>query len=429
MYRAPRGTRDVLPQEQPYWAYIRHRAANICSLHGYQRIDTPTFEDSGLFTRSIGTGTDIVEKEMYSFRDRSRDDMTLRPEGTAPVCRAYIEHGMHTLSQPVRLYYLASIFRHERPQAGRLREHHQFGAEAIGDADPALDADVIDLSWRVCSSLGLTGLALYLNSIGCKGCRQPYLDALRSYYGQQRDRLCADCKRRLETNTLRLLDCKNEQCTLIADKAPRSADSLCRDCADHFERLKSYLNVLGLPFSLRHRLVRGLDYYDRTVFELTPEGESGSQAAIAGGGRYDGLIEELGGRPTPAVGFGTGIERLIMNLQKQRVEVPEPACPEVFIAYLGEEAKTVALRLAAFLRDSGRSTLGIAGERSLKSQLKRADAAGSKWAVIIGEDEVRNRTVVVRDMSTGLQVVKPFHLESLAGLSADELLSAQDNRE
>jgi histidyl-tRNA synthetase len=418
-----------LPEEQPYWDLIRDKAIETCSLYGYKRIDTPAFEDSGLFVRSIGEGTDIVEKEMYTFEDRSGDQLTLRPEGTAPVCRAYVQHGMQSLPQPVRLYYLASIFRYERPQAGRYREHHQFGAEAIGDGDPALDAEIIDMAWRLYAGLGLHGLALHLNSIGCKQCRPDYLNSLRGYYSQQQEALCSDCKRRLATNTLRLLDCKNPQCAPLAEGAPRNVDCLCQECVDHFERLKRYLGVLDLPYTLDHRLVRGLDYYNRTVFEIAPEGETGSQAAIGGGGRYDGLIEELGGRPTPAVGFGTGIERLVLNLKKQRAYVPESASPKVFVAYLGNEAKEVGMKLASFLRKRGVSVLGVAGERSLKSQLKRADAAGSSRTMIVGENEVSTGTVIVRNMSTGVQAVKHFDPESTATLTAEYLITTETEDE
>jgi len=424
LYQAPRGTQDILPEEQPYWDLIRDKAIETCSLYGYERIDTPTFEDSSLFVRSIGEGTDIVEKEMYTFDDRSGDQLTLRPEGTAPVCRAYVQHGMHSLPQPVRLYYLASIFRYERPQAGRYREHHQFGAEAIGDGDPALDAEIIDMAWQLYAGLGLHGLTLHLNSIGCKQCRPDYLDSLRGYYSRQQDALCSDCKRRLATNTLRLLDCKNEQCVPIAEGAPRNADCLCQECVDHFERLKSYLEALGLPYVLDHRLVRGLDYYNRTVFEITPEGETGSQTAIGGGGRYDGLTEELGGRPTPAVGFGTGIERLVLNLKKQGIQVPAPGPPDIYIAYLGNRAKLEALSLAGELRRAGLVAISSSGDRGLKSQLKHADSSGARYAVIIGDDEVQAGQVVVRNMEVGEQESIPR--DDAVSHLARHLVSAQN---
>ena len=319
MYRAPRGTTDILPQEQKHWKYVRNKASALCDLYGYRRIDTPTFEDARLFVRSIGEETDIVEKETYTFDDRSGDKLTLRPEGTASVCRSYLEHGMHTLPQPVRLYYYTSIFRYERPQAGRYREHHQFGIEAIGEADPALDAEVIEMAWQFGVTLGLTGLSLFLNSIGCNECRPLYLESLKKYYDQNKRIICADCRRRLEVNPLRLLDCKKPSCVPLTDEAPRSTDYLCVECTEHFDELKKHLKLLKLPFIVNHRLVRGLDYYTKTVFEISPEGEVLAQATVCGGGRYDNLIEQLGGKPTPGIGFAAGIERLVINLKKQKL--------------------------------------------------------------------------------------------------------------
>jgi len=403
LYRAPRGTSDILPREQGYWSYIRQKAAAICELYSYQRIDTPTFEDAGLFVRSIGEETDIVEKEMYTLEDRSGDKLTLRPEGTASVCRAYVEHGMHTLPQPVRLYYDAAIFRYERPQAGRYREHHQFGVEALGEIDPALDAEIIDIAWQFYVNLGLDGLILNLNSIGCNVCRPAYLDTLRGYYAQHLSMLCPDCQRRLARNPLRLLDCKKASCIPLADQAPRSTDYLCGECADHFDQLERYLALLNLPFIVNHRLVRGLDYYTKTVFEIAPEGEVVAQATIGAGGRYDNLIEQLGGKPTPAIGFATGIERLVLNLKKQKRAVPEPVSPSVFIAYLGQDAKEEAIKLVSLLRRSGLSVILACGDRSLKAQLKQANSTGARQAVIIGEDEIKRGTVVLRDMDKGEQ--------------------------
>jgi len=375
----------------------------LCELYGYQRIDTPAFEDAGLFVRSIGEGTDIVEKEMYSMEDRSGGKLTLRPEGTASVCRAYVEHGMHSLPQPVRLYYDTAIFRYERPQAGRYRQHQQFGFEAIGESDPALDAEIVDMAWQLYVSLGLKGLVLNLNSIGCSDCRPAYLERLREYYTEHWDVLCPDCRRRLSRNTLRLLDCKKPSCTPLAEKAPGSADNLCEECAGHFDLVKKYLALLNLPFVINHRLVRGLDYYTKTVFEIGPEGEEAAQATIGGGGRYDNLIEQLGGRPTPAIGYATGIERLILNLKKQKVAVPKIESPQVFVAYMGQQAKDEAVRLISRIRRSGISVVAALGDRSLKAQLKQANTTGAHQAVIIGEDEVKNKTVVLRDMEKGEQ--------------------------
>jgi histidyl-tRNA synthetase len=399
LYKAPRGTADILPEEQRYWRFAEHKAVNLCRLYGYQRLDTPAFEDSQLFTRSIGEGTDIVTKEMYTFKDRSDNVLALRPEGTAPVCRAYLEHGMDNLPQPVKLYYLAGIFRYERPQSGRYRQHYQFGFEAIGDADPALDAEVVQMAWRFFASLGISGLYLYLNSIGCKACRPRYLESLKSYYSGHLSGLCPDCKSRFEKNPLRLLDCKKPSCSGVAEAAPKSIDFICRECLAHFESVVGYLEALKLPFELNHRLVRGLDYYTKTVFEIQPPGE-GAQSALGGGGRYDDLIQELGGKPTPAIGFAAGMERIVLNLKKQKIAVPELTAPPVFIVYLGNEAKLEAMKLTSDLRQDGIAAIISTGDRSLKGQLRQANSLGSNYVAIIGEDEVKAGTVTLKNMVT-----------------------------
>jgi histidyl-tRNA synthetase len=407
LYQAPRGTTDILPEEQAYRRYIEQKAAAICQLYGYERIDTPVFEDAGLFIRSVGEGTDIVEKEMYTFADRGGSQMTLRPEGTAPVCRAYLEYGMHNLVQPVKLYYIAPIFRYERPQAGRFRQHYQFGAEAIGEADPALDAEVIDMAWQFFRSLGLANFSLQINSIGCKKCRPEYLKALQEYYTSRKEQLCPECGARLTRNPLRLLDCKKPACQQIANTAPKSIDYLCPDCKEHFTRLTGYLKTLRLPFNINHCLVRGLDYYTRTVFEIQPEIE-GSQSTLGGGGRYDNLIEELGGKPTPGIGFGAGIERMVLNLKRQKVVVPSLSKPRVFIAYLGDAARAEAIKQAAKLRKMDIGVLTSLGDKSLKAQLRQANTLGVAYTVILGEDELKTDTAVVRDMVTAQQVSVPL---------------------
>ncbi len=406
MYQAPRGTADILPEEQAYWRYVEQKAIDICRLYCYERIDSPTFEDTRLFTRSVGEGTDIVEKQMYTFEDRGGSQITLRPEGTAPVCRAYLEHGLHNLPQPVKLYYLTSIFRYERPQAGRYREHHQFGCEAIGDSDPSLDAEVIHMAWQFFLSLGLKSTSIKLNSIGCKQCRPQYLAELKKYYADKVQNLCSDCRSRLDRSPLRLLDCKNTNDQQMADSAPKSIDYLCPQCAEHFSQLKKYLGLLGLPFEVNHRLVRGLDYYTRTVFEIQPEVE-GAQSALGGGGRYDDLIEELGGKPTPAIGFATGIERIVLNLKNQNVTIPPLPKPQVFVAYMGDEAKDRALKLAAELRQQGIGVVETLTGKSLKAQLRQANSLNVRYAVIIGEEEVKTDTVILRDMTTSEQRTAP----------------------
>ena len=407
MFQAPRGTTDLLPPEQKYWRYIESKAVDLARRYGYGRIDTPVFEDSNLFIRSVGAGTDIVEKEMYTFEDRGGDSVTLRPEGTAPICRAYLEHGLHNLPQPVRLYYFCPVFRYERPQAGRFREHHQFGVEALGDGDPSVDAEVIDLAWQLVLSLGLRDIDLLVNSIGDSQCRPAYVAGLAAYYSGHRERLCPECRIRLERNPLRLLDCKEEGCRTLGDGAPRSADHLCQECDDHWTKLQEYLTAMGIPYHVDHRLVRGLDYYTRTVFELQPLG-GGAQSTILGGGRYDGLIEELGGRPTPGIGFATGMERLSLNLKASDVEVPEEPAPTYLVANVGDGARSAALELAVKLRIAGVGAILSSGSRALRGQMRQANALGIPYALILGEDEISRGEVVVRDMSASTQETKPL---------------------
>ena len=411
MYQAPRGTADILPQDQPYWRFINEKAAGVCRLYGYERIEFPVFEDAGLFRRSVGEGTDVVDKEMYLFDDRGGNHLALVPEGTASVCRAYIEHGMQTLAQPVKLYYFTPVFRYDRPQAGRYRQHHQFGFEAIGDADPALDAEIIGMGWQFYQSVGLEKLSLQLNSIGCKVCRPNYLNVLKEYYAGHGERLCNDCKTRAVRNTLRLLDCKQNTCQGIADNAPKSSDYLCGDCTAHFSSLKKYLGLLDIPFNINHRLVRGLDYYSRTVFEIQPEVEGG-QSTIGGGGRYDGLMEELGGKPTPGIGMATGIERIVLNLKRAEIAIPVLPGPKVYVAHMGAEARDAALKIAAKLRRSGISVVESFGEKSIKAQLRHGNSLGVKYALIIGEQELQTGTVVLRDMTSALQETVPQELLS-----------------
>ena len=407
MYQAPRGTSDILPGEQAYWRYVEQKAAHICQLYGYQRIDTPAFEDTRLFSRSAGEYTDIVQKEMYTFQDRGGNSLTLRPEGTPSVCRAYVQHGLHNLPQPVKLYYITPIFRYDRPQAGRYRQHHQFGYEAIGDVDPALDAEVIDMAWQFFASLGLRRFSLQINSIGCKKCRPDYLSVLTNHYAPHTRELCSDCKTRLKRNPLRLLDCKKSSCQNLASSAPQSFDYLCPECKHHFNLLKRYLGLLEIPFEVNHRLVRGLDYYTRTVFEIQPE-EERAQSTLGGGGRYDDLIEELGGKPTPALGIAIGLERIILDLKKQNVPIPPLPGPQVFIACIGEEARAVAIKLAATLRRAGIGAIEAVGSRSLKAQLRQANTLNVPRTVIIGDEEVKTATVILRDMTTSQQKTVPL---------------------
>lgn len=401
-FQAPRGTADRLPAEQKYWRYIESHAADVARRFGYGRIDSPMFEDAGLFVRGVGEGTDIVEKEMYVFEDRGGDLLTLRAEGTAPVCRAYLQHGMQNQAQPVRLYYLCPVFRYERPQAGRFRQHHQFGVEAIGDPDPSVDAEVIELAWTLMHDIGLRDITLFTNSIGDAQCRPGYIAALQSYYRSQSAHLCPDCQERLNRNPLRLLDCKVAACRILGEAAPKSVECLCADCQTHWERVQSYLAAADIPNRIDHRLVRGLDYYTRTVFEIQPAVE-GAQSTICGGGRYDGLIAQLGGRPTPGIGFGSGIERLALNLRRAETPVPDEPTPQYLIATIGEAARIEGVRLARRLRNAGVGAILANGGRALRGQMRQASALGVANVLILGDDEVRDATVVVRDMQTSRQ--------------------------
>jgi len=376
LYQAPRGTSDILPDEQAYWRFVEEKVVAICRLYGYQRIDTPVFEDTNLFVRSVGEETDIVSKEMYTFTDRGGNQLTLRPEGTAPVCRAYIEHGLSQYTKPVKLYYLTPIFRYDRPQAGRYRQHHQFGCEVIGDSDPAIDAEVIDTAWRFFASLGLKKLALKINSIGCKSCRPDYLLLLKKYYSVYNDKLCPDCRKRFKGNILRLLDCKKAECRRLAREAPGSSDNLCPDCDQHLVKLKTYLKKLDLP-------------------------------ALGGGGRYDDLIEELGGKPAPALGFACGLERIILNLKKQQIPVEPQTKPAVFLAFMGEEAKEEAVKLASHLRKEGIGVVQAIGLKSLKAQLRQANNLGAAYTVIAGEQELKEGNLILRDMKSASQQTLP----------------------
>jgi histidyl-tRNA synthetase len=407
LHKAPRGTFDILPQEHAYWKYVEEKATSLCQLYGYQPLSTPVFEDAQIFTKTVAGGTDIVDKEMYIFEDKSGQGLALRAEGTAPVCRAYLEHGLFNLPQPVKLYYIGPAFRYERPQSGRYRQHHQFGFEALGDADPALDAEVIEMARQFFYSLGLSRFSIQLNSIGCKLCRPRYLEVLRQHYSGYTDHLCPDCKARLVKNPLRLLDCKKPSCQEVAKTAPKIPDYLCHDCQLHFQSVQKYLGAMGIPFQLNPRLVRGLDYYTRTVFEIEPR-EKGGQSTLGGGGRYDNLIEELGGKPTPAVGFAAGLERIILNLKKQKLDIPSLPKPDAFIAYVEEEAKIEALKLASELRKAGIAVIMATGDKSLRGQMRQANSLDIVYALILGKQEISKRNVMLRDMRSGEQKTIPL---------------------
>ena len=402
MFTSPRGTFDILPEDQPAWRMFERRASEIAALFGYGRIDTPQFEDARVFARGIGEVTDIVEKETYTFNDRGGDLLTLRPEGTASVVRAYIQHGMHTLPQPVRMYYICPIFRYERPQSGRYRQHHQFGIEALGDASAPVDAEVIELGWRFLESLGLTGLSLLVNSIGDAKCRPPYVGELQAHYRRNIDTLCEDCLRRLERNPLRLLDCKQAGCQPVVDTAPHMIDYLCDECGEHWDEMNACLAAAGLTPTIEHTLVRGFDYYTRTVFEIVPP-DGGQTSTMVGGGRYDGLVEELDGRPTPGMGFGMGIERALEAVRALGKDAEEAGEPKVVIANLGTEAALAGIEEASRLRSAGIAAVLAPAGRSLRAQMRYAASAQGTHTLIIGENELKAGSYVLRRMSDGSQ--------------------------
>lgn len=411
-YQSVKGMRDVLFDEQPYWRFILAKIQETVDLFGYQRLDTPLLEQAHLFVRGVGQGTDIVEKEMYIFEDRDGDQLALRPEFTASIMRAYVENGLHTLPTPVRVWTVGPLFRHEKPQAGRYRQHSQFDIEVIGERDPAIDAEVVSVAWHLFTGLGFYGLRLYINSTGCPRCKPAYIQALVDYFNQYTDRLPPDDQMRLKKNPLRLLDSKEAFTQTLLEDAPRITDYLCDDCADHFAKLKSYLDAVGRAYQVDYRLVRGLDYYTKTVFEIKADG-LGSQDTICGGGRYDGLVEELGGQPTPGIGFGSGIERFVIAMQHLGIALPPEPLPQVTVSYLGEMAKLEALKLVETLRSENIGALFTPGDRSLKAQLKAANRANAMFAIILGEDEVKSGQATVRDLSNSEQT--SVTLTDLAG--------------
>jgi histidyl-tRNA synthetase len=418
-FKAPRGVSDLLPADQPYWRFVRETAVRVAESFGYGQIDTPVFEHAGVFLRPNAEGTDVIDKEVYLFQDRGGDELVLRPEGTPPVVRAYLEHGMASAPQPVRLFYVISAFRYDRPQAGRYRMFHQFGVEAIGEADPYIDAEVIDLLRTFYDALGLRDYTLQLNSIGDPVCRPAYIDKLRGYYSDKLDRMCGDCRRRFDLNPLRLLDCKNEPCQPFKADAPRLIDNLCEACEAHFAAVRSLIDDLGIEYNLDPLLVRGLDYYTRTAFEFQPRVE-GSQSTLGGGGRYDGLIEQLGGRPTPGIGFGTGLERIILNLKRQELDVGAGRRPDAFIAVADEAAAGKAMQLAHDLRLAGlTAVLGSPG-RSLRAQMRHASAVDARYAAIIGAQELADGSVTLRNLETSEQANVPLNsaLARLGGANA-----------
>lgn len=397
--KVPKGTQDILPEDISKWYYVENIIKETLNKHGYKEIRTPLFEYTDLFVRGIGESTDIVTKEMFTFPDRKGRSLTLRPEGTAPVVRAYLENSMGRTSKVIKLFYLGPMFRCEKPQAGRFRQFNQFGIEIIGTKSPAADAEVIITVLDVYKKLGLRNLEILINSVGCKKCRAGYVQKLKKYLKNKKDFLCSECKERYDKNPLRVLDCKKDSCRRTIEEAPLITENLCQECESHFAQVKTYLDDQKIIFHENPRLVRGLDYYTKTAFEII-SGELGAQNAIGGGGRYDDLVEELGGKSTPAVGFAAGIERMIITINQQKVEWPAEKGLDVFVAKVDEKNKDTAFRLLQKMRNAGLSADMDYSEGSLKSQMRIANKIGVKFTIIVGEEELSKNMVILRNMQT-----------------------------
>lgn len=421
---APRGTQDIIPAESYKWQFVEKTLLETAKLFGFSEIRTPTFEQIELFQRGVGDTTDVVQKEMFEVKGQKGSDVfALRPEGTAGVVRASLERGLLNDALPLKACYITSCFRHERPQAGRLREFHQFGSEVFGAASPAADAELISLAAHILKLFGLKGITLHINSIGCKTCRAEYHKALKAYFAQYQDKLCPTCLERLEKNPMRLLDCKNPDCAEIGKNAPLVLDYLCEDCGGHFAEVKERLTQLGIAYEINPRIVRGLDYYTKTVFEFVSS-QIGSQGTVCGGGRYDGLVEELGGKPTPALGFGMGLERLLLVMEAQGVELPKPRVCDLYIGSMGKEANRKAGELTAALREEGFCVECDLMERSVKAQMKYANKLGAKMSLVLGENELATGKANIKNMATGEQKEVAFETE-LSNLLYDAMLAAE----
>lgn len=400
---APRGTKDVLPEESRAWQILEEKLRSLAHRFGFREIRFPTFEDVALFDRGVGDTTDVVQKEMYDFYDKGDRHIALRPEGTASVVRAFIEHSLHAKGLPLKVYYIAPNFRYEKPQAGRLREHHQFGVECFGAYDASADAEVISLGATLLRELGITDTTLHLNSCGCKECRKEYHAALKKYFETRKGELCDTCNDRLDRNPMRILDCKSDICKSIAKDAPKITDYLCDECRAHFDKLRSYLDATGIEYELDPMLVRGLDYYTNTVFEFV-SGSLGAQSTVLGGGRYNGLVATLGGPETAGLGFGCGIERLLLTLEAEGKLPSDRLVPDVFIAYAEERAESVSNSLVYELRALSVSAERDTTGRSLKAQMKYAGKIGARYSAVIGGSEIDNGKITLKNMDSGEQI-------------------------
>ncbi len=416
--KAVRGTRDITPDETYKWQYVESTARLVFEKFGFREIRTPIFERTELFVKGTGEVTDIVQKEMYTFEDKGGRSLTLRPEGTPPIVRSYLENSLF-LDVPVcKLYYIAPMFRYERPQAGRYRQHLQVGAEVIGNPSPSADVELMSMYLHFISELNIESASLQLNSVGCSDCRPGYVTILQAFAKENLDSLCETCKDRLDRNALRMLDCKIEGCREIFAKGPKILDHLCAGCQEHFDSVTSFLDKLELPYQINPFLVRGLDYYTRTVFEVVAEG-LGAQDVIAGGGRYDDMVEELGGKPTPALGFGSGVDRIIEAMEAQKVRFPDPPGIDVYLISIGEKSISRILEISHLLRRKGISAeIGLEG-RSLRSQMKAANKLTAKYVLMIGDDEIDAGTITLRNMQDGQQ--ETIDIQMIASTLDDKL--------
>lgn len=402
--QAPKGMHDILPEEQKYWRYVLKKAESLAEDYSFERIETPVVESAELFLRSVGEGTDIVEKELYSFRTKGGDELALRPEGTASIVRAYIENGMSVRPHPVKLYYYGPLFRHDNPQQGRYRQFWQFGVETLGDSSEVIDAELIFLASRILNAVGLGNYNVHINSMGDSSCRPGYIRAIKDFCKNKLKKVCGQCRIRFKKNVLRMLDCKEEGCREVAKDIPPIIDFLDEECKKHFKRVLEFLDEVKVPYILDPLLVRGLDYYTRTVFEFFPDDESKSQLSVLSGGRYDRLVDTLGGQRTPAAGWAMGMERVIMSLKDNNVSVPEIGLrPKVFLVQLGDAAKRKSLVLFENLRKAGIEVKSSLGRDSIKSQLRIAHRLGVKYTLIFGQKEALEDTIIIREMETGIQ--------------------------
>lgn len=398
--KAIKGTKDVLPKDVHKNQYIEATALDIAEKFGYKEIRTPMFEYTELFQRGVGDTTDVVQKEMYTFDDKGGRSITLRPEGTAGAVRSYLENGLCNEALPQKVCYVGPCFRYEKPQAGRLREFHQFGVECFGTASPLADAELIALGKSIFDTLEVKDLSLEINSIGCPACRAEYHKALKEYFSLRKDELCNTCRDRLDRNPMRILDCKSPVCSEIAEGAPVVTDYLCEECGEHFTKVQEYLKVMNIEYTVNPKIVRGLDYYTKTVFEFVSN-SIGAQGTVAGGGRYDGLVDELGGQKTPSLGFAMGLERLMMLMEIQNVPFPDANTPDLFVVALGDKATLKAFEIVKDMRAEGFTALMDLNQRSVRAQMKYADKLGAKFNIVIGDNEVENGTAKLKNMTTG----------------------------